>query len=282
MRQPCNHRVVRSRWKGLSLTELMVATTLFASATAGTVTAISRSHAIRRDAGGVQQLHERAQYALATLEPELQMAGYFGDGPAPAALGMEQVPEAARRCGAGIVSRLDLPLQSLAGWSLPCDARGGGAMAGSDVLIVRRLSARTATRPEAGRAQWLAGGARPQMARLYWNGEAPMSPAAAAGEPLRELLVRIYYVAHAADGDASMPALRVKSLTSIAGVPGFIDTEVVNGIEQLRIQLLPSATAPRAIRVQLRVRADTARRGAAQVPDALEVSRLYVLRNAPG
>jgi prepilin-type N-terminal cleavage/methylation domain-containing protein len=280
MRQPFNHRVIRSRWKGFSLTELMVATALFASATAGAVTAISRSHAIRRDAGSSQQLHERAQYVLATLEPELQMAGYFGDGPAPAALATEQVPEAARRCGAGIVSRLDLPLQSLPGWNLPCDARGGGAMAGSDVLIVRRLSARTAARAEAGRAQWLADGARPEVARLYWNGEAPLNPAPAAGAPLRELLVRIYYVAHAADGDASMPALRVKSLTSIAGVPGFIDTEVMNGIEQLRVELLPSATAPRAVRVQLRVRAEGARRGAAQVPESLEVSRLHVLRNA--
>lgn len=280
MRQPCHCKVDRSHWKGFSLTELMVAMALFASATAGAVTAISRSHAIRRDAGSAQQLHERAQYVLATLEPELQMAGYFGDGPAPAALAAEQVPEAARRCGADVISRLDLPLQSLPGWSLPCNASGGGAINGSDVLIVRRLSARAAPRPEAGRAQWLAEGARPENARLYWNGEAPMSPEGESGNPLRELLVRIYYVARAADGDGSMPALRVKSLTSIAGVPGFIDTEVMNGIEQLRVELLPSATAPRAVRVQLRVRAEGARRVAAQVPDSLEVSRLYVLRNA--
>lgn len=274
-------RTVSAHQHGFSLTELMVATALLATATAGGITALSQSHAARRDAGDLQQLHERAQYVFATLEPELQMAGYFGgvtmNGPLAAS-----IPEAAQRCGVDVIARVDLPLQALTGWSLPCEARGTGAVSGSDVLIVRRLSARMAGAPEDGRGQWLVEpDASTTSARLYWHGEAPWNSSVADGRELRELLVRIYYVARAADGDSSMPALRVKSLTSIAGIPAFIDTEVMHGIEHLQVELLPAAPAARAVRVRLRVRADAPRLGTAQVQRTLDIARWFTLRNAP-
>jgi prepilin-type N-terminal cleavage/methylation domain-containing protein len=270
-----------SRHRGFSLTELMVATTLLATATAGGITALSQSHAARRDAGELQQLHERAQYVFATLEPELQMAGYFGGVAAAARLAAASIPEAAQRCGVDVIGRIDLPVQVLPTWSLPCEARGSGAEGGSEVLILRRLSARLAERPERGRAQWLSE-ADPASAHLYWGGEAPWSASTPAGRELRELLVRIYYVGRAADGDLSTPALRVKSLTSIAGVPTFIDTEVMHGIENLQVEPLPAAAVPRAVRVRLRVRANGARQGTAHLPRTLEITRQFALRNAPG
>lgn len=268
----------------MTLTELLIATTLLATATAGGLSGLSGAHAARRDAGVLQQMHERAQYVFATLEPELQMAGYFGTAAAPAALPVGDIPEPALRCGADAVRRLDLPVQSLPGWQLPCDARGGGAAAGSHVLVTRRLSARTAAGPEPGRAQWLGS---VEGGRLYWNGEAPWSAATAGagagdgdGDALRELIVRIYYIARQSDGDAGLPALRMKSLTSIAGVPAFVDTEVMNGIESLRVEVLPSPAAPRALRVRLRVRADAGGVRAGEAPRTLDISRHFTLRNA--
>jgi hypothetical protein len=260
------------------MTELLVATTLLATATAGGITALSRSHAARSDAGALQQLHERAQYVFATLEPELQMAGYFGPGARPAPLVPDDIPEAARRCGADAIARLDLAVQVHPSWSLPCEARGEGAIEGSDVLVVRRLAAHVAGNPEPGRAQWLGGGETFAAGRLYWLGDAPRG--AGLHAELRELIVRIYYVARAADGDASTPALRVKSLTSIGGVPAFIDTEVMHGIEQLRVEPLPAPSAPAAVRVRLRIRGGAAAR-APEMPRALEVTRHFTLRNAP-
>jgi hypothetical protein len=259
----------------------MVASTLLAMATTGGITALSRAYAAREDAGALQQLHERAQYAFATLEPELQMAGYFAGESPPAPLAAHTIPDAATRCGTDVIRRIDGPLQVLAGWNLPCDARGGGAMTGSAVLIVRRLSAGVAAGPEPGRAQWLAGGANGGPGSLYWDGMAPWG-ATNAGSELRDLLVRIYYIARAADDDASVPALRVKSLTSIAGVPAFIDTEVMHGIEQLQIELLPAPSAPRTVRVRLRVVADSAQTNAREVPRTLEFTRQFTLRNARG
>lgn len=263
---------------GFSLTELLVATTLLSIATAGGLTGFARAQAARRDAGVIQQLHERAQYAFASLEPELQLAGYFGTSHAPAPLDVHDVPEAARRCGVELVQRLDLPLQVENAWNLPCAPNGGGAMDSSSVLVVRRVSARPASAAEVGRAQWLSRLSGPQ-GHLYWHGDAPWL-AGIPGEELRELVIRVYYVAQASDGDGSLPALRVKSLTSIAGVPAFIDTEVMPGVERMQVELLPSPSDPEALRLHLRIRGDTGAMRLSTEGQALDVTRYFSLRNA--
>jgi prepilin-type N-terminal cleavage/methylation domain-containing protein len=268
----------RTRCRGLSLTELMVATTLLAMATAGGLAGFGQAQAARRDAAHLQQLHERAQYVFASLEPELQLAGYFGHGGRSGHLLMDSIPEAARRCGADLIQHLNLPLETRQDWSFPCSANGGGAMPGSQVLILRRVSARTSYAPEAGRAQWLTSPTDIQ-GQLFWQGEAP-SPGGVAGAELRELIVRLYYVAQAADGDATSPALRMKSLTSIAGVPAFIDTEVMPGVENLQVEVLPSPAEPRSLRVQLRIRGDAGGLRNAAAPQTLDVARHFTLRNA--
>lgn len=276
---PLRHRAstLSVRRHGFSLTELLVATTLLITITAGAINAFSRAQSARRDAGQIQQLHERAQYVFASLEPELQLAGYFG-GSAPAPLSADDIPEPAQRCGADLVRRIDLPLQAWSAWQLPCEARGNGALEGSHVLVVRRLSSHLAQAPEPGRAQWLSDLTDPHRWSLHWNGEAPWN-LELPGPELRNLIVRIYYVAHAADGGEPTPALRVKSLTSIAGVPAFVDTEVMPGVEDLQIELLPSPAAPRAVRVHLRLRGDTASLRDQAAPDTLEVMRHFSLRN---
>lgn len=264
--------------RGLTLTELLVASTLLTIATAGGLTAFSRAHAARGDAGQLQQLHERAQYVFATLEPELQMAGFFDGDSLPPPLSAADIPESAQHCGSELLQRIDLPVQAHAAWTLPCEARGDGAKAGSHVLVIRRASARTAGAPQAGRAQWQSLAQQGSDGKVFWRGDAP--PEATAGTPLRELIVRAYYVASAADGNPPTPALRVKSLTSIGGVPAFIDTEVMPGVERMQIVLLPSPAAPRAVQVQLRIRTDAATTRAPSAPQTVDVSRRFWLRNA--
>ncbi len=264
---------------GFTLTELLIAVSLLSVVTAGGIRAFARASASQRDSAAVQQLHERAQYVFATLEPELQMAGFLGvDAPVPA-IAAPEVPAAAAQCGAEVVGHIDRAAEVLPAWSLPCAARNGGAVDDSQVLIIRRASAHLADGAEAGRAQWFADAAQPRSARVYWHGEAPWTRAdASAGRALRDLLVRIYYVSRSADDDASTPALRVKSLTSIAGVPAFIDTEVMPGVESLQVELLPAAHSPQLARVALRLRPIQATAGAAI--GGLDVSRVFSLRNA--
>jgi prepilin-type N-terminal cleavage/methylation domain-containing protein len=273
---------VSGRCRGFSLTELLVATALLAIATGGGITALARAHVVWREANLQQQLHERAQYVFATLEPDLQMAGYFGGSGSPGALAVTAIPTPALRCGPELIRRLDVALEVAPNWPLSCAANAGGAVTGSDVLTIRRASARLASAAEPGRAQWLGNSVQPQRSRLTWVGDTAWRPIdVAVGEELREVLVRVYYVAREADGETTLPALRMKALTSIAGVPAFMDTEVMHGIEQLRIEVLPTAAEPRSVRVHLRVRATAPGAGANAATGTLQVERRFTLRNAP-
>ena len=261
--------------RGFTLVELLVAMLLFVVLGAGGFAAWARGNAAWREASLEQVLHERAQYVFATLEPELQMAGYFGQSPPSAPLAAGSIPLAAQDCGLELIQRLDQPVAVAASYVLPCAARGGGAMTASQQLTIRRASAQLVT-AATGRAQWLSSAT---AGDLVWN-EASAAPAPAATER-RDLLLRIYYVARAADGDASTPALRMKSLTSVAGQPTFVDTEVMPGVETLQALLLPDAQAPRTVRLTLTVRTDQADARRGQVR-RITITREFALRNAAG
>lgn len=265
------------RARGFTLLELLVAMTLLSTLTAGGLAAMMRARAAALDAGVESRLHERAQYVFATLEPELQMAGYFAAGPARVALSPSTIPAPALACGLDTVRRLDHAVEVSAAFDLPCSAQGGGARSGSQLLLIRRIAAHGATGTP-GRAQWWSDPLGMLPGQLSWDGTAPAgSPALAE---VRDLLVRAYYIANAADGDTGTPALRVKNLTAIAGTPAFIDTEVMPGVDSLQAQLLPSASAPRSVLITLRVRADRQDQRNGEPPRQLTLTRQFTLRNA--
>lgn len=259
--------------RGFTLVELLLAMLLFAALGASGFAAWTRGNAAWRMASVEQILHERAQYVFAVLEPELQMAGYFGLSPAPAPLAAEAIPLAAQDCGIALIRQLDRPVEVASGYTLPCAARNGGAVEGSAQLTVRRASAQPAA-AASGRAQWLGGTTAGQ---LVWN-DGTVVPTAPATER-RDLLLRVYYVARAADGDAATPALRVKSLTSVAGKPAFVDTEVMPGVEALQAQPLPDAQAPRSLRITLTVCPDQAGLRAGSLR-RITITREFALRDA--
>jgi len=264
----------RRRADGLSLVELLVSMTLVATLTAGGLAAYARAHTTWRAQSADQRRLERAQYVFSTLEPDLQMAGYFGRARPGAPLPESAVPPTVRDCGADVIARLDRPVEkraSLPTRCLPLAAR----VAGSHVLLIRRASAQPAA-PRAGRAQWLTAGEPAVAGTLLWDGQIP--PGSVDPE-LRDLIVRLYYVARGADGDALTPALRVKTLTEVAGAPAFIDTEVMPGVDSLEVELLPDS-APRAVRLTLRIRADADDTDARDAPRVLSVTRHFSLRNA--
>lgn len=246
--------------RGATLVELLVAMLLAGIALAGALTSLAQAQRVWHDAERLARMHERAQYVFGTLEPELQMAGYFGSGAAPQPLA---VPASAipgmNSCGSDAVLPLQPAVRVMAGnWSLPCAPHGQGARPGSNVLLVHRASTRIADAAD-GAVQLTDPGPPPQ---------------------LRDLFVRIYYVARAADGDARTPALRVKSLTAVAGVPAFVDTEVMPGVESLEIELRPDSNTPLSVLVCLRIVADAADlRGGERLP-VLAVERRFSLRNA--
>jgi Tfp pilus assembly protein PilW len=245
--------------RGTTLIELLVALVLAGLVMAGALTGLAQAQRVRHDVERQARLHERAQYVFGTLEPELQMAGYYGTDTAAQLSGSLAALTAMASCGFNSALPMQPAVRVLRGnWSLPCPAQGRGALDNSDVLILSRASARVTSTVE-GALQVLSRDTPPAM---------------------RALLLRIYYVARAADGDPLTPALRVKSLTAVAGNPAFIDTEVMPGVDDLQIELLPNAVAPRMVRVRLRVRADAADRRGGATPPVLVLDRRFNVRNA--
>jgi hypothetical protein len=147
-------------------------------------------------------------------------------------------------------------------------------------LLVRRASARLAE-AGTGRLRWLSCLDITCNSGLLSGDATPPVAATPPRAELRDLIVRIFYVARAADGDAATPALRVKSLSAISGAPAFIDTEVMPGVEDLQITLLPDADTPRTVQVTLDVRADAGDQRLGEPLRHLKVTRQYALRNAP-
>jgi prepilin-type N-terminal cleavage/methylation domain-containing protein len=258
---------------GFTLVEILVAMALVATLTTAGLAALARANGTWRAQAADQRRYERAQYVFGTFEPELQMAGFFGPPGPPSPLPAAAVPVPVLSCGADIIGRLDQPVARLATLPPACVARGALAT-GSDVLVVRRASAQVSP-PRAGRAQWLI--PRQGPGRVLWDGQVPSD---IPNPELRDLIVRIYYVARTADGDPHTPALRVKTLTEVAGAPAFIDTEVMPGVEFLQAQLLPAGTT-RSVRIALRIRADDGEERAQDARRTLSVTRHFTLRNVP-
>jgi prepilin-type N-terminal cleavage/methylation domain-containing protein len=268
--------------RGFTLVELLVAMCIASIAIAGGLTGMSHILEAWHTTQVNERLHERALYVFATLEPELQMAGFFGSGPAPGWAPGSVPPASLGSCGSAI-SRLDAGVEAYtAGWPLACPAQGGGAVDGGTLLVVRRAAA-NASAPEAGRVQLIDSEAAPASRQLRWDGSLPTGAAAIPDALWRDLLLRAYYVARSADEDPTTPALRVKSLTAVAGRPSFVDTEVMPGVALLSIKLLPSPSNATSATLTLVVQADAADTRHGQAPARLSITRSFALRNArPG
>jgi Tfp pilus assembly protein PilE len=264
----------------MTLVELLISTTLMALLTAGALTAYAHARAAYHTSSVEQRLHERAQYAFATLELDVQTAGYFGAGAAPQAQAATTLPASAMACGVNLVSRLDRAIESSPRYLLTCPAQGRGAVDAAQMLTVRRASTQLAN-PSPGRGQWLNSLVQPARA-IVWDGVLPNGIALDPPRTeLRNLIVRSYYIARASDGDPLTPALRVKTLSAVTGNPTFIDTEVMPGVDNLQVELLPSATAPGTVRITLGVRADANDARAGEPLRRLSITRTFALRNAP-
>jgi prepilin-type N-terminal cleavage/methylation domain-containing protein len=268
------------RARGFTLIELLVALGIASIAIAGALAALSQVYASWHATQTQMRLHERALYVLATLEPEIQMAGFFGSGPAPAWTPGDELPASLMSCGT-LLPRVESGIDAPSGaWPLNCAAQAGGATTNGTVLVIRRVAANAAA-PEPGRLQLLDSESMPALRQWRWDGNPPASAGIATDVTWKNLLLRAYYVAQQSDGDLRTPALRVKSLTAVAGRPTFVDTEVMPGVTQLSIELLPDSIHPSSAHLTLVVQVDAAESRHGQAPARLTLTREFALRNAP-
>jgi prepilin-type N-terminal cleavage/methylation domain-containing protein len=289
---------------GFTLVELLVAMALGGLLVTGALGAFATAQQRYRENEVRARLQEHANHAFTVLEPELQMAGYGGLTPLAALPWPTTLPSALLDCGPPPRSAAGAPaavhIASGSSWPLPaCVPQGGGAVDTADVLTVTRAAARAAL-PTPGRVQLLSSRLDVQPGALLPDGRLPPGVRLEPGRvELHDLLQLTFYVARRADGTTGdAPALRVKELTEIAGRAARRDTEVVDGVEDLRVEegwtaddaanatlhftrpgLRPAARTLRALRVVLRLRAG--RHDANGSPARLVAERTFLLRNPP-
>jgi len=198
------------------------------------------------------RMHETARQALAAIESDVRMAGFWGLAHGYENVSIHPSLTFPARCGGtSWVTDIGSPVAGTSNRYLDvpnCAPSAGGAQLGADVLIVRRASARvvallTTTVPAAVRDEVMLISMREQaqifVAQDIGNTIPAGFPLAAAqGLPppseLRSLLVHAYYVSVESSVDVSVPALRRKLLT---GGPGVSDEEIATGVEDLQFRI---------------------------------------------
>lgn len=251
-----NHRHHGARRQsGLSMVELLVALAIGSFLIIGAVTLQSQT---RRsfDVGEQQaRLQEAARFVIATIEPELQLAGLFGysqdpstvlwyDGGtlySPSAMRTDMarvsgLPNSLARCGNNFAVDVLATVAATNGdYDLACAAEGGGPAAGSDLLVLRHTRPGRVD-PSATKLQVYSERRSAQMNTRLFVGDTAPDVRIDDQREVRDMVVQAYYVAQDADGRPGTPALRVKQLTTVGGQPDFLDQELIRGVEDLQIQ----------------------------------------------
>jgi prepilin-type N-terminal cleavage/methylation domain-containing protein len=300
---------------GFTLLELLCAMTIGLLLVIGSLDLYAGGAKALSAAEESAQLSEQARAALARIENDVQQAGYYALGgqggdfrllqagvvTAPAAAlrqtttPVAAIGTAAQSCGDNFAVDLAVPLQGSdnryamgPNAVAACDARSGGARTGTDTLTIRR-AATPLTTASAGRLQLLIDRLDSTHRYLLADG---VLPSGTTLQPdlleLHDLQVRSYYIANDSDGRAGLPALRVKTLTSVSGAPAFTDTEVMIGIQDLQVEFLvaggwfgpealPANASVRAVRISLEARSQVTRVGE---PRVVTWSRVVGIRNA--
>ena len=263
--------MTRKRNAGLSLVELMVALTLGSVLIAGAVYMYSQSRSTYRVSENIARLQEQARYVISVIEPELELAGFYGftnspdalrlvrDGDAglviatasrmrqmPALAGAPQpppvdLPAGAHACGRNFAVDVLTTVQGSndtfnlgPSRSSDCNAYGAGALENTDTLTIRHADPQTST-PRAGRIQVYASRFSSRSSHLLFaDGRAP--GVIDTDNRVHDLVVRAYYVDKDSVERQGFPALRVKTLSERGGNAAFDEDEVMPGVEDLQVQ----------------------------------------------
>lgn len=235
-----------TRDRGFTLVEVMVGAALLVLVVAGGLTLVAHGRRAYRSAEIESRLEETARSALDLLAFEVRMAGYLGRQPPGGEVAGAMVVGAAAPAGltAGgscidsLAIDLDMPLAgadgdhaAVQGVGLRCPpAPNGRSVPGSDTLVIRRVSASPAP-PGAGRLQVES---TRRSARLFADGSLNLG----SNAQVNDLEVSAFYVSADATGRPGFPSLRRKRLVGGSG-PSFQDEELVAGVADLQIEIMP-------------------------------------------
>jgi type IV pilus assembly protein PilW len=247
------------RSRGLTLIELLVGLAISSLIIVGTVFVYSQSRTTYALNDRQARLQEYGRYALSVLEPDLQLAGYYGFSNNPTDLRymdganeyptsqLEQAdspskvatPDAIHKCGNNFAIDLIATVQGTNsaysfGGTGDCEAKAGGYKATTDTLTIRRASTAAVTVATAAKIQLYVNELKRSNQYIFNANKAP-GPTDALRE-IHDLVMHTYYVAQQSDGSKTTPSLRRKVLTTNGTDPIIADEEILPGVEDMQVQ----------------------------------------------
>jgi type IV pilus assembly protein PilW len=241
----------------MSMIELLVGLAIGSLVIIGAVFVYSQSRTTYAINETVARLQENGRYALAVLEPDLQLAGNYGFVNDPGLVNyvigttptptwnldandtqLTGVPAGVHVCGDNFGINLWLPVEgSNDSYGLPtaCNPTTGTYVTGSDRLTIRRASTRVETGPTAQRVQIYADRLNMPAQRMFSNGSATYT--LDANHQIRNLLVRSYFLTdRSGTSNAAISTLWRKSLgVDGSGNSAMIDEEILPGVEDFQV-----------------------------------------------
>lgn len=218
------------RQRGMTLVETMVAMLIGTILIGGAITVYLQSRASYRTADSLARLQENVRFALDSLEPDIQLARYWGLMNLPVKINTAGLavscngatdPEAT-----AFALQLTAPVEARDD-TYDLDCTGTNPRAGSDVLVLRHAGARIVP----GQAGQLQVQSNINGAQLFDDGIAPGLP----DSEIRDVVVNAYYIGESTF-DAAVPALRRLTLVAGGGQGRLQDQEVIPGVENLQVQ----------------------------------------------
>jgi len=248
-----NTRSLR-RSRGLTMIELLVGLAIGSLVIVGAVFVYSQSRTTYAINEAVARLQENGRYALAVLEPDIQLAGNYGftndptlvnymigSTPTPTSsldgndTQLAGVPTGVHTCGANFGINLWMPVEGSNdsfGLLAACNPTVGTYIAGTDRLTTRRASTAAEVGPTGGRVQIFADRLNLPLQIMFSNAAATYTPD--ANHEIRNLLVRSYYLSSASGTTTTpIPTLWRKSLA----INSVVDEEILAGVEDFQVML---------------------------------------------
>jgi type IV pilus assembly protein PilW len=248
-------RPAARRARGLTLIELLVGLTISSLIIVGTVFVYSQSRTTYSLNDRAARLQEYGRYALSVMEPDLQLAGYFGYSNNPSDLRymdggneypvsqLEQAdpqkvaaPAAIHTCGNNFAIDLIATVQGSNGTyatdASDCQAQGE-YQTGTDTLTIRRAATDSVTATKT-KLQLYVTELKRANQFIFASDTAP-GPIDAHRQ-VRDLVMHTYYVDKKSDGSDTTPSLRRKVLSTDGTQPVVTDEEVLPGVEDMQVQ----------------------------------------------
>jgi type IV pilus assembly protein PilW len=265
-------RRLRNSRAGFTLVELMIALVIGGIVVASALALYAHGRSAYRANERIARLQEQGRFALSVIEPDIELAGYYGFTNQPGVIrlvrggstatllagadALRQYPARAgdvlptavnglpanvHVCGVNFAVDVTMPVQGSndvfelgRDRTSACNPYQGRAQLGADTLTLRRVETQTSTAENARIQVYAARLASQSSQLLFADGLAP--GAVDADHEIRTFVVRSYYVARDSVGVRNFPALRVKSLTRSGAAVTFDEDEVMPGVEDLQVQ----------------------------------------------